>query len=202
MKKKILVALLGTLVLAVPASAQNLLTNPDFPTDLSGWTPAVTGTASATFLGGIGSAALGAADLGADQDGIVTLSQCVAVTALSLYDLRTDTHTVSGAGQNGVLVRFFSGAGCTGTDLGAFPTDTVVSVPNPADGTSWLRRSRTSLAAPAGAVSARVELLVSVISSSPSRKPQGIGFTAEVYFDHAFLGATGTPVTLQSIDTE
>ncbi len=199
MKKKTLVALLGALVLAVPASAQNLLTNPDFTTDLSGWT--ATGNGTSLYLSSQGSTALGSADLGADQDMSITLSQCIAVTALSLYDLRTDTHTVSGAGQNGVFVRFFSGAGCTGSDLGSLPTDTTVSVPNPVDGTSWLRRTRSSLAAPAGAVSASVQLFVSVISSK-SPKPLGGGFTAEVYFDHAFFGAAGTPVTLQSLDAE
>lgn len=200
MKKIMLGVALGTILLAAPLSAQNLLTNSEFTTNLSGWT--ATGNGLSSYNAGVGTTALGGADLGCDFGQSITLSQCVNVTALSLYDLTVDTHTNAGGGSNGVQVRFFAGAGCTGTDLGVFPTNSNGSVPSPVDGQIWTRRTRAAQAAPATSVSARVELFVSVPAQGrPPASPLG-DLPARVYFDHAFFGAAGTPVTLQTIDAE
>jgi hypothetical protein len=191
---------LAVLADGAPAAAQNLLTNPDFTSSLSGWSSIGTGTA--IYSASIGSTALGAVTLSADVGQTATIAQCVAVSAASLYDLKHHSHYSGGGGPDStttVLVRFFSGAGCTGADLGTLGTNSNLAVSgiNP---TNWSSRELLSLAPPAGSVSARVEQSAEY-GAVPVRRAVPLS-PATVYGDHSFFGLAGTPVALQTFDVE
>ncbi len=191
---------LAALCAGAPAAAQNLLTNPEFTSSLSGWSSIGNGTA--THDPSIGSTALGAVVLSAGVGQTATIAQCVAVSAASQYDLKHQTHYSGGGGPsstNTVLVRFFSGAGCTGTDLGTIGTNSDIAVSG-IDPTNWFSRQRLALTPPAGSLSARVEH--SAIYDVAPTGPAGGPAPATVFGDHSFFGLTGTPVTLQTFDGE
>ncbi len=202
MKARLFVVGLALAVLAygAPAAAQNLLTNPDFTSSLSGWSSIGTGTA--TYSATIGSTALGAVVLSADIGQTVTIAQCVTVSAASAYDLKHHSHYSGGGGPSSstaVLVRFFSGAGCTGTDLGTLGVNSNPAVSG-INTTNWVSRELLSLAPPAGSVSARVEQ--SLDYWTVPVRPAVVPSPATVYGDHSFFGLTGTPVSLQTFDVE
>lgn len=200
MRFRSLTLVLAALCADAPAAAQNLLTNPEFTSSLSGWSSIGSGTA--THDPSIGSTALGAVILSAGVGQTATIAQCVAVSAASQYDLKHQTHYSGGGGPNStntVLVRFFSGAGCTGTDLGTLETNSNVAVSGISP-TNWFSRERLALTPPAGSVSARVEH--SAIYGAVPTGPAGGPAPATVFGDHSFFGLTGTPVTLQTFDGE
>lgn len=75
-----------------PASAQNLLENPDFAADLSGWTPFFSGNGSVTWdaLDAAGSASSGSARLttpSGEGQTVVGIDQCVPVDDSEAYML-------------------------------------------------------------------------------------------------------------------
>lgn len=117
-------------LLAPAAWAQNLISNPDFGSSLTGWTFAGQpgqGTFVYQSSGGdpTGGRAYGRVSTSA-QFADVTLSQCVAVREGRVYDMhgRVMTPPSAGGGTVGVQVRWFDLPGCTGGELAL---DTVSS---------------------------------------------------------------------------
>jgi hypothetical protein len=86
-------------------------------------------------------------------------------------------------------VSFFDTADCTGSLLGGVSPATIVVL-----GEGWHEWSRSSFAAPGGALGARVR--VAVFAEQPEARIQ-------MHFDHVRFGPAGTtPVTLQSFVVE
>lgn len=195
--------------LSAPLEAANLVTNPEFVSAISGWTPV--GAGSSFWEPTQGSPAVGSARLVAIDGNTLRLTQCVAPAAWPVQvDLIARTFTNIGAGSLGVEVEFFQGAGCTGTSLGTVPATTVVNV-----GGSWFERSVTSVTTPGGTTSALVSLVVTanpIVVPTPTptptatplpmaragRRPNGVPVnTMDVAFDFVRFGETGTvPVVL------
>lgn len=65
---------------SLSALAGNLLSNPDFASDLSGWTAKTTGAGTVTYANDAGSPALGSVHLTATNGDTAQLDQCVALT--------------------------------------------------------------------------------------------------------------------------
>ena len=171
------------LVAALPAAAQNLLTNPGFATDYTGWdneTTFITAawqTVDATGQHGSGSVAITNTQPGLSNG----LSQCVPVTPGASYDFGARVEIP--AGQTGVdasvVVEWFAGATCSQVLSGAGEPEAELATP----GDHFVGIQQTAQAAPAGARSAEVILSVGVDSSSSS---PGVA-----YFDDAYLQPSG-----------
>ncbi len=191
---------------AFPATAQNLLTNPDFTGSLSGWSTSSFASSTATFGGSTGSTALGAAILtagpGAERgvrgphgsNPYVILRQCVSPIEAGSYDLKAHTHTsnASGDASNQVAVVLWDGLDCGGNPIDELATNANADFSGISP-TNWTERSRSAMTFPQETMSVAVELLVDA-GTQPS--------STTVYFDHVFFGLAGTPVTLQSFDAE
>jgi hypothetical protein len=172
-------ACLGLLLASArPASAQNLLANPDFNTDLSGWN-----TFGAVFDGTAGSPSPGSAQFsgsiaGTNASIFVSLAQCVTgIVPGNTYDLSGQLRLTSAPAGGTVFaaVAWYSDAGCTtgiSTDGG-----------NPVGGSTF-QASSGSFIAPGGAVAANFLVWIST-STTPG------SFTGNL--DTAFLGPQGPP---------
>jgi hypothetical protein len=168
---------LALLLGARSVSAQNLLTNPDFNTDLSGWS-----TFGAVFDGTAGSPSPGSAQFGGsiattNSTIFVSLTQCVSVVAGNSYDASGQLRLSSApsGGTAFVAVAWYTGASCTSpvqTDGG-----------NGVSGAAF-QKSGGSFVAPAGAVSANFTVWIAT-STTPG------SFTGNL--DDAFLGTPGPP---------
>jgi hypothetical protein len=115
------------LSITLPATAQNLLGNPDFTSNISGWTPAGSGTS--TPNGTVGSPAPGSAQLDLDDPSGNTLTQavqrCVTITPGRTYAIsgRGRIGAVTSGGSNiFILVQFFENVGCTGASTSTIAT--------------------------------------------------------------------------------
>jgi hypothetical protein len=170
------------LFLAGPAGAQNLLTNPGFATDLSGWSTnglnAVWQAVDATGQSNSGSASVTVSAPGESMG----ISQCVPVTAGQQYDFGARVEVPAGQnGQNGepvfgnMTIVWASGAGCTGSRVGN-------ELETPSIQTDFFFGTSMSQTAPAGAASATVLLIV--------QDPPGLG-SATAYFDDAYFQPSG-----------
>lgn len=191
---------------ALPAPAQNLLSNPDFTGSLSGWSTSSFASSTATFGASIGSTALGAALLtagpGAERgvrgphgsNPYVILRQCVSPIASGSYDLKAHTYTsnASGDASNQVAVVLWDGLDCGGNPIDELATNSNADFSGISP-TNWTERSRTAMTFPQETMSVAVELYVDAGTQQSS---------TTVYFDHVFFGLAGTPVTLQSFDAE
>jgi hypothetical protein len=182
---------IGACLLAGPsgARAQNLVTNPRFTTNLSGWTIAdslVVPTWSS--LDANNSAASGSALF--TQPGLATggfirgLRQCVAVTAGTSYILGVRFRRPSGPGgfiSGAAELVWYSTPGC-----GAFISlsDSSVFISNPPADT-WIPGT-VQVTAPAGAVSAQF-----IIEAAASQAVSSF----QTYFDDLLIAAV-SPVTL------
>jgi hypothetical protein len=117
--------------LSPPALAQNILVNPYFDSDLSGWT-ALGGTAAWSAEDADGRPGSGGARLttpATEGDTVASISQCVAVTGGSDYAFEVKLMRPSTEPQVSAFgsVSWFSSAGCNGfiedeTALESFPT--------------------------------------------------------------------------------
>ena len=113
----------GSCLLTTPSQAQNLLTNPGFTTDLTGWDMYNPGhgillwsTMDAGGSPGSGSASIGNTSTGIESFG---LSQCVPVVEFERYRFGTRYYVTSGQNAPGdawVAIGWWEGPGCTGNN--------------------------------------------------------------------------------------
>lgn len=200
---------LFALCMVSSAQAQNLVTNPDFDTDIAQWLLSV-GVGSITHDASEGSPSPGAmrfvgsaprvglsdeqqgTSLAGREDGARgtsnnSRSACIPAAGGTRYDLFAQIKIISGAaGSAGVI--FFPETDCSGSStFGGVVQSTIV------DGT-WRTISSVDFEAPSGTQSAQVFLTL------------GVGFPATQFlgfFDTVRFGPTGTvPVTLQSFEVE
>jgi hypothetical protein len=186
--RRLLSACVGLVLLcsAASASAQNLLTNPNFNTDLSGWN-----AFGAVFDGSAGSPSPGSAQFGGSLAGTnatisVGLEQCVSgIVAGNTYDISGQLRVSSApsGGNARVAVSWYSGAGCTS----GISTRTASGV-----SAATFQQSSGSFVAPAGAVSAIFSVWIAT-STTPG------SFT--VNLDNAFLGTPAPPPPVPTLST-
>jgi hypothetical protein len=171
---------------AASASAQNLLTNPNFDTDLSGWS-----VFGAVFDGTAGSPTPGSAKFTASVAGTNAtifsgLTQCVSgIVAGTSYDVSGQLRLSSAppGGTAFVAVAWYTGAACTS------PVSTDGA--NGVSGATF-QTSGGSFVAPAGAVSANFTVWIAT-STTPG------SFTVNV--DDAFLGTPAPPPPVPTVST-
>lgn len=159
MRNRVVSALL--VVLALPAAADNLLTNPDFNTNTNGWTFVGTGTVGVDPGDANGSSTSNSAGIthtgpGGTPAVFSGIGQCVPVSVSKKYTVAFAS-VASGqnpsAGSPGARVEFFGGGGCSGTRNGV----EVVTTSFTATFTTTVATSLpTTFSLPAGTVSARV----------------------------------------------
>lgn len=183
--RRAVITLAVVLVGGATLSAQNLVTNPDFNTDATGWTP-TSAEMSITW------AALDAYGSGTSGSGLVTnsfstaanagVTQCIntPLTDGASYDVGAWIRVPSGqtgTGAAGLFAWFHSGAACGGAQIG---TLSVSYLPPPTD--SWTLSTATG-AAPAGTQSVTIYLNVNKMSDAG---------TLGAYFDGVRFGPNPT----------
>ena len=182
---------------AIPAHAANLITNPDFTTDLSGWTVFTSSGGTVTFDSTSGSPTTGAIRLTASNGGVAQAKQCITLGPQSI-DLIVRRYIVTSVGPiteadtNWIA---YSGANCLGNLVGAFATNAVTGFPGFFNGAaaSWDELYSLSQSLPAGTVSVQVSIYISA----------GASATLDFLFDDIRFGPSGTvPVRLQSFDVK
>lgn len=154
-------ALAGAVLLLLAtgfADAQNLVTNPDFDTDLAGWSPSAEGTITWNELDSEGSALSGSARIETDPSpgpGGASLEQCLPVVGGAVYDHDVQVYRPPG-GQGSAFTEivWYAGAGCTSL-LGM-----VSGAEFPAPGNGTWESFSGEITAPAVASSARLRLRV------------------------------------------
>jgi hypothetical protein len=166
-------ALLGLLLSAHAAPAQNLLSNGDFREGLSSWSR----TSFVAFSGG-GAATPGSArvEMPPRPEGGDTMIQCVAVEGYRLYDLGASARLPEWPGHSGgvsVRLQWHREPGCQGELLrGAPSVDFSYVEPH-----GWQVKEKRRIPAPEAAASA----LVVVVARSAGSDPY------PVYVDDLFL---------------
>lgn len=174
MKKGLLAILLAAA--AGGASADNLVTNGSFASNIQGWSATSDATATWTPEDATGGSGSGSARVvnGAQAAGAIAgLSQCLAVRAGQSYGWGARVKVSAPSGVSAfVTLSLFDGGACGGTELARSSTD------GPVSSGDWELVSAKAVTAPAGALSARVLLAVQKAS---------VGGTAEGLFDDAFV---------------
>lgn len=147
--------LAASLAIAVSATAQNLLDNPDFdlPPVGNGWTQVGAGDVTQYMGDGEPAPSL---ELVADGSEFVSLRQCKPVSDAEVYDVEARSYTSfsSGLSTNAVRVRWYALEGCS-DELGSVELTDAVYPPG-----EFSRRYRYDVHPPIDAQSARVELEV------------------------------------------
>lgn len=180
---------------ATIANAANLVTNPNFATDLSGWTVSSSGTASVTFESTSGSPTAGSIRLQATNGGIAHAVQCVAVSQQN-HDLIARRYVAVATGdimEADANVIVYDQPGCISSIVGFIAFNIATGFAGTLNGSpqTWDEISDTNVPFPVGAASASVNLYVAA----------NAGGVVDLYFDDVRFGPTGTtPVQLQSFD--
>ncbi len=181
------IALFVALAASAPARAVNLLVNPDFDSDLSGWTEAGAWSAD-DFAGDPGSGSLRLLDSLASNT--VLARQCVSpATTGERFNASAQARVAPGqsAGAVRFAVVFWDTIDCSA------PSDTDAvgynqSASAPATGT-WVDLGLFDLAAPALTQAVELQLVISTGSG---------GGSLEGYYDHVFLPEPGTRLSAAS----
>lgn len=179
-------ALLLVLAVVGTAAAQNLLVNPNFDSNVAGWSFTTPGTftwdssldANSNPLSGSGRLD----NTSPATFGTSFAAQCVAVTGGSNYDFWTQIRIPSGQTQTGYangVVNFYDGASCGGSNVGGFASPSVLSTTTD----TWVQSQLLTQLAPASAVSAQVNLWVNKAEANGS---------LVVNFDSVAFGPTGS----------
>ena len=180
---------------AKPASAQNLIQNPRFGSDLAGWTlafqgPLLTSWSTADAYDSPGS---GSADVDSFGGGSSSLSQCVVVQPGASYEFGGSvTWALKGSAFIGLSLTFHSDATCSS------PTASVAGLAPPsAPFGGWTPLGLTVTSPPDGK-SAMVELDASTLYiPGPYREPP-IAYGA---WDNLYLKVTAPPPPPMSFNT-
>jgi hypothetical protein len=161
------------------AFAQNLLTNPNFNQNISGWTASPAGVAVWDSADAKASPSSGSARVTSTASQ-VQFQQCVAVTPGVKHDLIVRTRIPAGQSGTGIAyiaISYFAGAGCTGASRGSSSTVGISETGR------WRADSLFERPSINGdALSANVSLLVN--------KTSGTSFAAQ--FDNIQFGPTGS----------
>jgi len=182
-------AVIVLVLVAFDLRAANQLVNPNFTTDLSGWTPDYWAISWTGSEGNLGPGALRAVATSAGPPiGARAASQCTTAVDGIAYDFGGAFKIEPSSTQTGAArlrVTWFSGAACSGTP-------TIGGNADPTSVAGWQALAVEDEVAPAGTQSAMVELIQTV---------DGPGdFIA--YWDDIFFGSDPTPVELQSLSIE
>jgi hypothetical protein len=186
MKNAIRVLLLGASgLVAFPAAAANLVQNPDFDTNLDGWT-VTDGDGSITLDDTTGSPAAPSMRLNAGGTATDTSasSACIPVDDSNNVDLYVNIKGTAGFAT--ATIATFGDADCT-TGLSAIGSESF-----PATG-EWATYSMSDVTLPDGAQSARVVLTASMGSSTSH---------GDANFDHVAFGPTGTALGSVNVNQE
>jgi len=178
------VCLIVMLLCSHQLAAQNLVVNPDFDTDVVGWSPFY----DIDFIWdpldyqgdpSSGSGFAASTDAPGSNSGIVQcVEPIVAGEAYGLSGWLNVSPSQAGDGYVGLFVWWRDGAGCTGTQTNALVTPYVAST------TGWEQQTAAPEVAPAGTVSAT--LYLNITKSSP------LGVDYYVYFDGIDLHPAGS----------
>ncbi|HEV7490096.1 MAG TPA: hypothetical protein VGO25_04780 [Rhodanobacteraceae bacterium] len=173
-------------MLALSATAANLIVNPDFDTSVDGWTTATAGNGTATLDPSTGSPTAPSIHLVANpaNSDVTITSSCMPIDDSNNVDLYTNIK--GNAGFAIATINTFSDAACV-TGLTAMNSDSV-----PATGT-WATYSMTDVALPDGTQSAQVLLTVTMGSSTSA---------GDANFDHVAFGPTGTVLSSVNVNQE
>jgi hypothetical protein len=178
--------LFAALLAAAPLSAQNLLSNPDFASAITGWTfPSYdTGDwSSLSRTAGSGSAHVASLVRPGTPDAPnVSAEQCIAVAPGHAYAFGGNVYIPGGIAPAASVTasldaRFYDGPSCTGAQIGQ-----QAAVDSTAPRDAWVGL-QTSFAAPAGTQSAKTAL--GAVNYDGSAAITSI----EVYVDDAFVFA-------------
>jgi hypothetical protein len=177
--------LAALLLQCASAQAANLVTNPNFTTDVNGWTNA----GGLTWDASDGDPAPGSAHITAATSGSSN-SSCIVIAAPQNIDLFANIEVASGAAF--VEAVAFTDTGClTGGTSFAFTATSSSSV--------WQQFSATNVALPSGTNSVLIQLFAS-LPTVPGAAPVA---PVDAHFDQIQFGPTGTlPVRLQSFDVK
>ena len=186
-RKAYALALFLVLATAGTAAAQNLLVNPNFNSDVSGWSFTTPGTFTwDSSLDADSNPSSGSGRLDNTSPaafGTSFAAQCVAVTGGSSYDFSAQIRIPSGQTDTGyaaVVANFYNAASCGGSNVGGTSTPQVLSTTT----NTWVLSQVLAFAAPGTAVSAQVSLWVNKTEDTGS---------LVVNFDNAFFGLAGSP---------
>ncbi|GAB4199953.1 MAG: hypothetical protein Tsb002_35850 [Wenzhouxiangellaceae bacterium] len=168
-----------------PASAQNLLLNSQFDSDLSDWSILFERPAVWDSMDAGGSASSGSVMITNNINGNgatpLTLAQCVSVLPGQSYPFGADvffpTGQAASPGEPQVFVTSYAAADCTGPTTSSFADNTSNSAAD-----SW-QRINGQLTTEAGVNSVRVSLGI--------QKPIGVNDTITAFFDNVFFGGQG-----------
>jgi len=178
------------LLAASSASASsNLLINPEFSIDLSGWRTESQGGGAAFWNGSVGYPAPGSLILSAPSANTsASIFQCVPVAAPEelRFDFRSYTAISNGTGKFVPSLKAYASEDCTGVELAELFSGKA-SYPG-----SYAQWNQASAVLPAGTLSLRVRIDASVAAA---------GGQDEVRFDH-FLLAPAELVFEDSLETE
>lgn len=173
-------------MLALSATAANLIVNPDFDNGLDGWTTFTAGNGTATLDATTGSPSAPSIHLVSDPAvaDVSVSSSCMAIDDSNNVDLYTN---IKGNGGFAIAaINAYSDASCV-NGLSAINSDSF-----PATGT-WGTYSMADVALPDGTQSAKVVLTVTMGSSDSA---------GDANFDHVAFGPTGTVFASVNINQE
>lgn len=149
------IVILTVALMVTPATAENLLVNPDFDLDPTvpgnGWSTIGSGTLLWNQANGDPTPPSARTDqIGTES---MVLFQCISVTdGMSVdFSARSFTHSSIGTASNGVSLTVFPTGDCSGAPIETVTTDRQ-SFPG------WVLRERFGYITPANTLSARIEL--------------------------------------------
>lgn len=181
--RKLAYALTGLMLQSISAQAANLVTNPDFATDINGWTNA---GSLLSWDGSDGDPAPGSAHFSNAVPGISN-SVCIVIAAPQNIDLYANIKVASGSGHV---------QGVAYTDTGCLVGGTAFATTAFSSSSVWQQFSATNVALPSGTNSVVVQLDAGA-PAAPVHAPAAV----DVHFDHILFGPSGAaPVRLQEFD--
>jgi hypothetical protein len=193
----LLLAPLGIVFLAAQASGQtndNLLVNPGFATDLSGWTytPVFTQWSShdVNSAASSGSANILETD---DVGDAQVVQQCVVLPGPGPYDVGVSFYLPSGEGQRpggAALIDWYASSDCSGSSMRFDEFDT----PNPPPTDVWTSVLGSSVDPPAGSASAM--LYFGIFKNDDATGPDVVGYVDGTSFGPTSLSLGVTTVNL------
>lgn len=181
---------IGLLVFSLNVSAltsDNLLVNPDFATDLSGWayTPLFTEWSNKDVNDDVSSGSAGIAETD-NVGGAEVISQCVVLPGPGPFDVGAFFFLPSGQGQRAggaSYALWYSSNDCSGTPLRTDEFDT----PDPPPTDSWTSNFGLRVTPPGGSVSAFVAF--GIYKNDNASGPNVVGYVDGTTFRLTQLGS-------------
>lgn len=165
----------GLLLLGVAPAAANLITNPEFTNDLSGWSNSEDKFRSPDDSDG--NVSSGSVQFVVEDIETQTMSMCVPVSVGLGYEFSFDVKldfSNNNSGEAGMVVRFKGETDCGGADLVPFPANLFETL-----APDWKKRT-SQTTSPAGSVAALVVLTVTKKSGGGGSVTANLD---EIFFD-------------------